>query len=201
MKPIVTAVLILCIFSIRPVKAWIPVNADDPGTGKKSTTVVCAVVALGVGAVVIWGLWKMCSKIPVPPPVDPPPPPPTNPPPIFNPTNAPPTNPPPKKPWWKLGLLDNSASFDISSYGLQDSFNPNVNYHTMVTFTIQSSTNLAVWSEEVSATGWVSDNGIFFAYYRAGSNALNTYTTPGHTNYAPIPIVGDEPRKFFRMMP
>jgi hypothetical protein len=181
-----------------------PIKAAPKPDGKVWEYLICAALVVGVGAVVVVGLKKICSKLPTPPPTDPPPPPPpTNPPPILNPTNAPPTN-PPTKPWYKkiLSLTDaNANAYDISGYAIPDRYAPaGADYKTIVSMTLQSSTNLVDWGEEFSLTQWVSDYGMFNAYYRGGSNLLNTYSGLGVTNYVPLDIgSGDEPKKFFRM--
>lgn len=164
--------------------------------------VVCAAIVVGVGVVVVVGLKAMCKGIPPVPPA-PPPPPPTNPPPVINPTNAPPTNPPPKKHWWsRMSTSDNAASvFNISGYKIPDTFS-GYYYHTMVSMSLQSSTNLNSWGTEMTITQWVSDGGMFFTFCTNGVPAMNVYTTLGSTNYIPLDIgSGEEPRKFWRVGP
>lgn len=196
MKPI-TLTLIVCLATLSPTTA--------PAQHREFVEEgVCAIIVAGVGAFVVYGLYQMCKKIPgVPPANPPPPPPPTNPPPVLNPTNMPPTNPPPKKHWWNFATLDGTRipRWDISNYHIADNFS-GLEYHTLCSLTLQSSTNLTQWRDEYNATGWISDAGVFFAYYQRGSNVLNTYCTMGTTNFAAIDIgTGEEPRKFYRLAP
>lgn len=198
----VIAVLICAsLVSLSPTS---PSQAQSSGP-KIVAQVVCGILVIGVGVVIYFGLKKMCANIPSPgAPPTPPPAPPTNPPPIMNPTNSPPsTN---KPPWWKriFNMTDNNASaFNISTYSIVDIYGAPKDlayYHTLVSFTLQSSTNLVDWRDELSVTQWVSDYGVFNAYYQGGSNVLNTYSGLGTTNYVPLSIgTGDEPMKVFRV--
>lgn len=189
--------LILCLATLSPT----PTPAQHREVVEEG---ICAIIAAGVGAFIVYGLYQMCKKIPGSPPADPPPAPPTNPPPVLNPTNAPPTNPPPKRKWYQWGkpiASQNIPRWDISSYHISDNFS-GLEYHTLCSLTLQSSTNLVDWRAEYNATGWIGDAGIFFAYYQHGSNVLNTYCTMGTTNFAAVDIgSGEEPRKFFRLAP
>jgi hypothetical protein len=166
---------------------------------------IVGALVIGVGAVVIIGLKTMASKIPAP---TPPPAPPTNPPPVMNPTNAPPTNNPPK-PWYKRIFSFSSSAipqYNISTFQLTDQQSTEkalVYYDTLISFSVQSTTNLIDWKYECTVTNWISASGMFSAYYRDGVNITNTYTHgSGWTNYVPIDIgSGDEAVKFFRITP
>lgn len=156
--------------------------------------IVCAVII--VGGVVVIGLYKLCQNVL----------------PTSDPAPAPPVEPQAIIQSSKdgaiigliLSLMDNSSVRDISSNAVPDlqSKVAGATYQTMVTYTLESSTNLHQWATELRATGWVSDYGIFFAYYRGGSNVINTYSARGVTNYVPVDIGSlREGSKYFRMVP
>lgn len=81
MKTPVTLLLVLSLIA-APYRIS-AVDRTNPDNGKDSVVVAC--VVLVIGAVVVYGLWKLCKKIPGPPAT--PPPPPTNAPPAGTNTN------------------------------------------------------------------------------------------------------------------
>ncbi len=162
---------------------------DDP----KAATFVCGMVALGIGVVVVIGLIHMCRNIQA----------------ADNNPGAPPNEPPVVTGGIDggsigiiLGLKDASNARDISAFNISDPLAPaGVTYKILISFGIQSSTNLLDWSTETRATGWVSSAGMFFAYYQNGSNVMNTYSLMGTTNRAPISIgTTNEAKRYFRMV-
>ena len=180
-----------------------PALPDDPPPPDDATAAMACFVVV-IGGIIAVGLWKICKCIPDPGDIPHPQvPPPTNPPPVINPTNAPPTNVPPNKHWWQKFTLNVPTQLpqrSIASWGYQDQSGHT--YESLVSYAIQSSTNLVNWQTECTVTGWLSSGAAFWAYYSNGVPLVTTYSDSySQTNYVPWNLgTGDEPSKSFRLI-
>lgn len=136
-KPLVT-VLVAAALLLAPHQARCQTN--DPGDGGNNAVFGCVVII--VGGFVLYGMYKLCQKIPMPGEEPPPPPPCTNCPPFIFPTNRLHqiirTMPEVRMPEKSLGVGTNWQTFTVS---------------------FESSTDGAHWLPEVFLTNWVNGAG------------------------------------------
>lgn len=161
---------------------------------------VCvAVVVIGVGVYVVYKINKLCKEK-------------LGPPPDGGSTNNP-VPPPPQPPPKKSNIISSYSStfsdapqvempedineWDISTNGYIDP--DGYPYTVLISFGLESSTNILNWQNEGSVTGWMSQNWIVTIAY-SNSVPLNTNWTQfsvGCTNSVTLPIAA-APTKFFR---
>lgn len=155
-----------------------------------------ALVVIGVGVVVVVGLVRTCDRClpPTEPPAQPPAPSPnTN---IIHHT-LPRTN-------VTLNLKDEALGYyDVSSLTLSNSDSHGNSFHVWFHGTVQSSTNLNHWKNEYTINGWASATELVTVY---SVNDAPVYTNrsnlAGGIDDVEIPsVTGDEPAKFFRLVP
>lgn len=194
------AVQIYCQYSSNPPR--------QQGSAMLFTLIVVGIV----GGIFIWGISKMCKMIPKSPPSDNPPPPP-----------PPSTNAPPQHASAALmgrsicltNLCDDQAAgiacWDISFLNYWDQAG-NAPYILEENYTMQSSTNMSDWTNELSVVSWISEAGMQTVIYsgHCGYNTNHVWQNgvPLYTNYTttanPQPptcaIATSQPAsKFYRM--
>lgn len=193
---IVAIVLAVSLLMVPTVKAAEP----PPEKNDEMLTEACCVMA--VGAVVCWGIWKLCQRIPaIEQPIAP----------VFPtnsiptntiPTNSIPTNSIPKgKKMTMLNVGDAYNVAGIGSYHLQDPYAPGTNYYkTTLTFYLEASEDMATWRTMLSATGFLSDYGMFVNFYTNGNFAMANYTPwSARTNWVPIDVTEGRESRFYRV--
>lgn len=189
MKRLVSLLLVVA-FLLLPVNRS---RSDD--TQPKSALIICGLVVLGVGAVVIWEIYKLCKRLP---PVDG-----TENPPA---TNAPPTytqaqiaalaGPPPAV---KTLTDDGARLLDISSLGYADG-NTGTYFIGRLDCQIQVSDNAVSWVCAYRVAAWFGPAGTLYLFSDAAGNPVSTNYCRGGMGQVPINLgTGKEPARFFRV--
>jgi hypothetical protein len=207
MKTLVTTVLIAILLLASP-----PQPRAQTVTGK-NVLIGCGLLI--VGGIIIYGLWKLCKKIPCPRPPpsdDPPSPPQTNAPPATNPSQSGSTGGQAQffsasqaSPTVALGELDCSGvqPYDVSQYAWPDPVTAGAIIVNKSLVTLQCSTNLVNWQDVWKINIFSSSNGAeLWEVYQNGSNIFNAYYTNPRSgvNYLPVDFeAGMCPRKHFRL--
>lgn len=149
------AALIIAALALQPRRA-----SADPEP-QVAPVVGCAIVVIGVGATIVWGLWKICDRVFPKAPTNPPPPPPPG-------TNGP----------------TNKVTSTVSSSLIDD-------VSTVFHLAVESCTNLAapVWIREARITGTMNGGQVVFVTEAAGQVAtsaanIGTMTYHGETYWA-----------------
>lgn len=173
-----------------------PAQDDQPPFGIECGI---ALVIIGIGVVVTVSLWRTCQRC-LPPTEPPAQPPATNSIPKTN--SVPSTNSPSHH---KLPKLTDAsfAYYDVSSMTLSNTDTSGNSYRVWFTGTVQSSTNLNNWKNEITVNGWASSTEVITVYTVNGVPVSTNWTTLGSgTNVVEIPSLNaDEPQKFFRVVP
>ncbi len=184
MKTPITFLLCLSLLAL-PFEASAPEQSPPPDNNPPSVLVACVVIV--VGAVIVYGLWKLCKKIPGPPPKDGPPPPPAG-------TN---TNSHAGKASWVMPRLI-----------MPDTDLAPVSDWQVVVGSFQSSSNCSEWATHLFVTNWISDAMIVcVASDLNGPLATNWFYGPFTNNQQVISDFGNlqallpqDDRKFYRMV-
>lgn len=151
--------------------------------------VACGLLVIGAGIYITIELYKYCKKNLQQEPEKPKDPPATN-----NVNQAQAVMAP-----GTLRLTDsNVTTYDVSAYGMSDPVTGSLilNHAKGV---LQSSPDLASWSEAFSFEAWASTDGIMFLWTKAGSPVLTNYCAMGATNAVPLPLLDSAPAKFYRL--
>ena len=176
-------------------------GAPEPGRAQDPFLEECgvAIVVIGIGIVIAIPLVRICQRC-LPPTEPPAQPPATNSIPRTN--SVPSTNSPSHH---KLPRLSDDAFsfYDVSSMTLSNTDLSGNPYHVWFTGTVQSSTNLNDWKNEVTLNGWASSAEVITVYTVNGVAVSTNWTTLGSgTNVVEIPSIdAAEPQKFFRVVP
>lgn len=204
---VVTLLLVITFAGPIALEAQTTNSPPPPPPDKDLLAVACAVLA--IGAVVIWGLWKICKKIP---PLNPP----------NSGTNAPPVNPPPTNsihtnppaPPRKTALttsdtfmfqldLENVQRYSIAQYQFPDTVSGGY-YTAKSKWSVLVSTNLTGdWYTTLTVSMFDNDysGGQLWAVYRDGTNLYNAYFMPGADFNLPIDFaLPGQPKEFFRLI-
>jgi hypothetical protein len=160
---------------------------------------VIAIVVIGIGIIVAIPLVRICKRC-LPPTEPPAQPPATN---SIPKTNAPPvTNSVPHHILPKL-TDDSFSYYDVSSMTMSNTDTSGNPYRVWFTGTVQSSSNLNDWKNEVTINGWASSAEVITVYTVNGVAVCTNWTTlASGTNVVEIPSIdAAEPQKFFRVVP
>jgi hypothetical protein len=145
--------LILCgALALAPAQA----GEQPPPPPEKDSAVLAGCAILIVGAIIVYGLWKLCKKLPSLPPTT---------------RNPPVTNPPPN-PNFVFGMDTNGPALVMPDWKITQ-----LNDWDTAVMTFQSSTNGADWKDEYTVTNWFNNAQFVSIIY---SNGL-----PLMTNFGP----------------
>lgn len=163
-----------------------PSDSNPPPDNKQPMFLAC--VVLIVGAVVVYGLLKICQKIPTPPAPPPPPP------------------PPPRPPGTNTNHIGKSA-WVMPRLQIPDQQVDSMSQWTMLVARFESSEDLLHWSPCLYVTNWVSfSNVVCVAVDASGPVATNWLDGPWPTgevicdfgNLAALIPAGE--RRFYRLV-
>ncbi len=200
-----TVTLLLVFTFVLPVAGFAQTKEPPPPPPQpKLLFLACAVLA--VGAVIVWGLLKICKKLPsLPPPNNGGG---TNSPPTPPPSRPPVTNPPPHHRWSVEPLnipgleLQDVQRYDIAQYHFADPVMGG-EYSSKSKWAVQASTNLnSGWQTTLSVSVFDNDatGGQFWAVYQDGENIYNAYYLPGAQFNLPVDFaLPDQSQQFFRL--
>lgn len=159
----------------------------------KIAALVCGVVVLGVGAVVVWNLYRLCKKLP---------------PPDSNPdaTNAPPkiarfAISPATDQIPPISLDDSAVQYqDITAQNFTDSVS-GLPFTARLDCVLWTSADTKNWSVQYRITGWSSTAGVLFLFSDPVCNpVLTNYCDLSVSSAVPLDIgTGQEPVRFFKM--
>jgi hypothetical protein len=169
---------------------------SDAKPQEKPPNPIFGCVVVIIGGIIIYGIYKLCKKIPDPKPPaedDPPAPPPTNAPPVFN--------PPPTVNQFTPQVFQALREIPSYSVSILDSYSGGT-FTSKWAFTIQASTDLQSWHEAMRVTVWESDSGgAFYACSRNGTNQNFYFTHQTGTNSLPVDFSdGKAEKEFFRIV-
>jgi len=201
-KYIVT--LLLVISFATPCIAQPKDPPPPPPPQPKLLFLACAVLA--VGAVIVWGLLKICKKLPsLPPPNNGG----TNSPPSPPPSRPPVTNPPPHHLWLQApqsSLLkidvEDVPRYDITAYHFPDPVMGG-EFTSKSKWCVQCKTDLSgQWQTTLTVSVFDNDSsqGQLWAVYRSGTNLFNAYYLPGADFNLPVDFaLENQPQQYFRL--
>lgn len=181
------AALIGLLFIPPVTRAQEPANPPQP----KIVSYICGIVVIGVGAVVVWNLWKFCKK--VLPPTEP-----------GGATNAPPavSQIAPSTHINSAIVLDDAAVQyqDITAQNLIDPVSK-LPFTVRLDCALWTSTDAQNWSVQYRISGWGSDTGILFLFSDAAGNpVLTNYCASAVVSAVPLDLgTGKEPARFFKI--
>ncbi len=142
--------------------APIRVQADEPPNDGGDNAVFACVTVI-IGGAIVWGLWKLCQKIPTPKPPE---------------TNCPPP--------WVPGTNTNTITnrhHRFPAIRMQNSGIEPVNAWQTMSLAFQSSTDGgATWQEKYSVTNWLCDNAMISVCYSNGVSLQTNAVGMGWTN-------------------
>lgn len=188
--------LVIAGLAIALVMAPIEESRSDETPQPKSALLICGLVVLGVGAVVIWQLYKVCKRLP---PVDGSEIPPA--------TNAPPAYTQAQiaaavaSPTAGLATLsdDGARVLDISSLGYVDG-NTGTYFIGRLDCQIQTSDNAISWVCAYRVSAWFGPAGSLYLFSDAAGNPVSTNYCRGGMGQIPLSLgTGREPARFFRV--
>jgi hypothetical protein len=185
MKRLITASLIALI-ALTPFRQE-RAKAADPNA---LLPAMCALVVIGIGIVVVYEMVKLCKKMDQRDQEQ-------KDPPDTNKVNRAQSVMPPGN---HMTLTDASVNaYDCSEFGMADPYSGSL-ITTRSCGILQSSTDLANWSEEYSFTGWTSADGTMMLWTKQGIPVMTNYVPIFGTNVLSLPICSaTEPRKFYRV--
>lgn len=140
-------------------------DAKSPAQKDAVGAVIAGCGVLAVGAVIIWGLWKICKKMPGP----------TTPP-----KNPPTTNPPPDPDSLKRSFA--AASTNGPVLVMPDLAITEQNTWDIAVIQYQSTTNATDWVPEYTATNWFNNSQFVSILYSNGLPLMTNYGAAYWTN-------------------
>ena len=184
MKTKVTTALLIVALALMPING----RADDVPPPENGT-VAWACVTLIVGGIMVYGLYRMCKKLP---PMNPPEPP-----------EEPPAPPPPNN-------RTNTNSFRTNltmRLNMPERALTQTADWQMVTLAFQSSTNMQTWRNDYFVTNWLSQSQLI--YVCADGDGIPLLTNSQSISWSNEMVIADlsavippprEPAKAFRMV-
>lgn len=179
-KAKITAILIASLILI-PLGASSPAQESDIGAHKENTVVVGCVVIV-VGAIIIYGIWKICKMIP----------------PVQG-TNSPPSG--SSQSAHNFGpVLASPFRLNMPPLGI-----PSGGGYQTAVIAFQSTTNSIDWHDEYTVTNWLSDNQLVSVCASNGVPVLTNFVAVSWTNEtvfsdlnSVLPTQTKEPLKLWR---